>query len=523
LALAWAYLAPLLSAGYSSTFFEPLTDPNICTPLLRSLVLAGCASILSVILGFVLAVMLRNVEVSWNTGIALSLLLLPVLCGDLVVGFGFKALSMTGPWFNAAFSSRRPWAVLAVVCAMHTWQYGLLCAYVCWLRIARLDRSSLDFARTAGLSSLEVVRDIVAPRCRSLAVLLLLICFFIGTRETAKSWLVFKVSPGTHTSLIGHALWDQYQQQLPVSPQFAQISSLRTCAFVSASVIVASLALLLACKLAASLFVVVLRLVPSRPRPLHRLGAAIHVRWQGWVWIVSCIALGPLLAPLVFVRPSTSIDWAAFAAALGFAGAGACFSVMVALFFGFTLRLSAYKATATLGRELLCILMLLTGLLAIPSLAFVLCGYGVYAICAHSYVVLLGTWFAGQALLALPLLGSLALWLHTEVASGELEFQDGARLSLQEIARHSFLSRMRLEYSFALLFAWSLVWNESTLNRVVSDSLPTFIDLMSRTLSARPDFGRATTMCVATAIVAAAATALWVAVQRRALQSRNSQ
>ncbi len=520
---AWAYVAPALGAIRPNSLWASLDDSVVTGPLARSLAVASGASVLCVAIGLVLAVVLREVPLGSRSGSALALLMLPVLVGDLVTGFAFKSVATEGDWFVALFGDRPPWAVLGTMVAMQIWQYGLLCTYLFWLRIVSIEQSLADFAEVSGLSRIEFVRDILWPRCSELAIVLLLMSFFAAAHETAKSWLVFKVSPGTGTSLVSHALWEQYQHRVPVNARFAQHASLQDCG-------VAAIAILLgAVVLAGTVYAIATAVVhvmtratathaarrPDRP-------ASTPARRRS-TWLVAAVVaatIGPIVAPAFVFPLSTSIEWVSTIKAAGMAGAGAAFAVFVAALFAFLLRLTSPAGFARFTWPATAVLFVIMALRSVPPLAFILSGYDLFAHVSNSQAMLVGSWFVGQALLALPLLGAFGVWLHTQVTQRELEFQEGAGLSLRELAQASFLRRFRLDYAFLFLFAWSVVWNESTLNRVVSDSVPTFIDLLSRNLSARPDFSRAATLCLLSVCIGLATVTLWLLAQSGSYRSR---
>lgn len=514
---SWAYLTPMFT-GVRVRLWGELGTPVVVDPLARSLIVASVSSLASVLTGFALSIAMRNISVGTHGGTLMAILTLPVVVGDLVIGFAFKAITMDREVFQLVFADRPQWAVLTAIIVMQVWQYGLLCGYLFWLRVVSIEQPVADFAKISGLTLIEWVRDVLWPRCRELAMVLLLITFFAAAHEYAKSWLVFKVSPGTRTSLTSHALWELYQQRLPVNPAFAQATALQACLMVGGAILLCAIIIMGVLYTSEHALVRGMN-AKARCRERHCWeGAPVEgSAWYATCWLVAAAAmtLVPLLSPPARFAFSLSIEWTSvIKAASGSAVAGA-FALLVAFVFGVVARVSSPSGFARFTPLAVCVSMALLALRSIPPLAFILSGYHLFAYLHGSRIGSMVSWLIGHALLALPLLGVFTIWLHTRVSQNELEFQEGAGVSIAGIANRSFVSRFPLDYAFLFLFAWSLVWNESTLNRVVSDTVPTFVDLLSRQLSVRADFSRSTTLCLVSVLLGLAAISLWRMAQTR--------
>ncbi len=514
---SWGFLLPL---GKHLWATDPMkvdaVSVAVRTALVRSLVLSAFASLLSVGLGFLVALRLRAIVPGSWWGAVLSCLLLPVFLGDWVLGLGFKALTFERLWFISVFGDRPPLGVLGTLTALQVWQYGLLSAYALWLRLSAIDRSLLDFARTSRLGLAEFTRDIAAPRCRSLIAILLLISFFVTAHEFAKSWLVFKVSSGTCTSLLSHDLWEQYRQRMGVGPEFAIDGALREAAIAAVACLVTSAALV-GCTLFAFDRLLALWCRFS--------AAAVSVRTsRGLGVVVQAVVIGlllgsvlvPLVAPVGLYALSAKVEWARLASVLLFALPAVALAAVFATTFGFLMRMASPRAFGRMGTSFVAIVIACLLIRCTPPLALGISGYYWFGGMMDSHGLVWG-WLAGHAVLAFTVLGPFALWIHSNVSQQELEFQESAGISPAGIAFRSFLRRFGPDYSFLLLFALSLVWNEGSLNLVVSDRLPTFTDYIQRALGTRPDFAVGATLSLVALSVAVGALGLWQLILRRVM------
>src|ERR1051325_8554319 len=110
-ALILLYLLPLLSAFFSKESYTRflgflLYNEQGGIAFARTLIFASTVCVLEVLLGFVGGVILRRIQAFTAAGRTLSILLFPVLLGNLSIAFIFKIQFMNSSWFERAIASR---------------------------------------------------------------------------------------------------------------------------------------------------------------------------------------------------------------------------------------------------------------------------------------------------------------------------------------------------------------------------------------------------------------------------------
>jgi ABC-type sugar transport system permease subunit len=499
LGLAWLYLTPVwLEMWDGSAILDAWKlvwgEPSVW----RTLCISFSSALLGVMLGFWSAIALRRVEVQTFKGRLLAVLLLPIVVGDLAIGLVIKLQFMNSEWLRLLLADRPTALTLSLLIGIQVWQIGSLFTYLFWLRIRAIPKNLTDFGAASDISGMEFARDILWPNCRDQAVLLLLMGFLLSAQEFSKSQLILRVSVGTNTALVSHWLAQTYNSNISVGADLARKSGLHN-----------SAALFLIFTIAGGIFTLVAsriisglvgitgafgksnnlrptrKAVARRAQFRHRTGSRVLVA------IVASLIIIPFARALVFAWPSFSQDWFGVAMAAGLAILGGTSAATLAVVMAFTLRVGFQRSLDHLGLATLMLLITLLSLQAIPPLAISLCGYAWFGhIVGEGKAEIFLAWLAGQMLLSLPWLGSFSIWVHSRVATRELEFQKLTGLNSIELARASFWDRFRLDYGFLLFFAWTLVWNESALNKAVSDSLPSLIDLLGPRIGARPDYAK---------------------------------
>lgn len=513
LGLILLYLSPLFSAlfykdSYSRFFGFLLHNEQGGIAFGRTLLFASAACTLEVLVGFGGALVFRRVQVFTATGRTLSVLLIPVLLGNLSIAFIIKIQLMNWIWFERAVASRSFLPVWGSLFVIELWQYGTLFLYLFWLRLQRLPQSTLDFTRVGRLQSTEVIRDVLWPHCRNLAGLLLMVGFLFACQEFAKTELIFKPSLGTDTELVNHWLEREYYRDLNTyDATFARNSTFKN----SAGFIVSSLALA-ACTILVILAAITaaVRLLPAinTPSPIQEVKGRTkrNIFPRAFAWLITLLAAVPLLGSFRYLRPGAVNDINEIGQALLLTLTGALIAAPIAIVFAVAARIGAPRLLQRFDHKSLRVFITLFLLQAVPAICVGLCGYEWISLLSHySTVQQVVIWFVGQSILALPLLAGFVLWIHFQVTIRELEFQGASQVSLREMTLWTFFSRFKLEYVLVLIFAFSFIWNEDTLNRIMSDAIPSLVHRLGARVTGRgTSYSEAATLvlfCVALSLI----------------------
>lgn len=482
----WLAVAPLLlssrRAGWPS-----LEKDGFESSLFLSLGVATTTAVFCIGMGLAIAWFCRD-SVVRGVQLALPLLLLPLLMGQVAAGFLCKIAILRLPLVGELIGSRGAVQTFVFLVLMYAYQYGPMCAYMLWLRIRELPVGQCDYASVARLSPAETFSDVIWPHLRSLCQVLGVLVLLLTTTEYAVSELSIGPSSGTGSSLLTHWLAETYRVWLPAGPALAR-AELAFYGVTSAIIVLAAAGFITA--ICSALGDLLARLLPilsvldsamrSVDRLRHRLGS-----------VVAAFGLSLCLAPIVlsfavfpprpFAQATELIPAVFYAALAGLA------SVTVSLGLALLARESARRGMFLRLRSAGAALFMLNPL-AMPSFVVSIAAFGLVAASWNtSFFSVLALWSLGHVLMAMPLIVAFGYWLHSRVTDAELEYQQVARLSWLERARVTFFDRLRAEYVLVLVFAWSLAWNDGVVNRVTSGQLPSLYAVLSPRISVRPDY-----------------------------------
>jgi ABC-type tungstate transport system substrate-binding protein len=201
------------------------------------------------------------------------------------------------------------------------------------------------------------------------------------------------------------------------------------------------------------------------------------------------------------------------------AAAAAVLASVISVSLAVAARVTAPRLLRRFDGRSLWVFVLLFLLLAVPAICVGLCGYEWTSLLSrNSAPQQVGVWLVGQTVLTQPLLVGFLLWTHFQVETRELEFQQASGLSLRELAGFSFMKRFRLQYLLVVVFAFSFVWNEDTLNRVLSDTIPSMTDrLGSRVTGRGASSAEATSLVLFSAALSLLMIIVWNSLLSRAM------
>jgi hypothetical protein len=507
------YLWPAFSgAALPEPLWDNMRAPDgPMQPFLRSARLAVLSALACVALGLVGASFLAGIRPSSAWGGLIAVALLPFALGNMAAALVVKLLVSQGPALQWVIEDTGIRTLFFLV-VTQVWQFGLLFLYLFYLTLDGLPQRRLEFARAMEVPPLRRFADFLLPPCRDLAVLLLLVGFVFSFYELAISQHVLKASRGLRNELISHWLQRVHRSNLLYGVDLANEETF------SVGLVVASFALgtfLLVAVLSHTLVGLL-----SRPSSLLKKLDCVGFWPLSWRYqqralalVIAASAAVPVSIVLFSTPPDLTSNLPDLSFAMGFAGVGAGFATALAIALGTAVRLGWTRAFASLNRLSLGMITGLFLLLLVPPIVIAISGFVWMRHVGYGATTVYVAWLLGHAILILPILGSFVVILHFRVSSAEIEYLQSAGLHPLELVHWSFLRRFRLEYLLTFLVGASIIWNEATLNRIMSDWIPSFAARMEMLYAGRgADYSKATSYLLAAATLAGGAIALWEAI-----------
>ena len=504
-----AYLMPVALLGETTHVWGSSVPSQLQSITLRSMLVALLSAGLCICCGFFYALKLRKIELSSTQGKWFSLLIVPFLLGNVSVAFIFKMLLLNNEIKSIAFTS--PWIIFGILIVIQIWQFGSLFAYLLWISLKSISNEQLVFAEVSALTSYEKVRDLYLPHTKNLLILLFLIGFVFSFYEDIKLTLIFSASPGTDSELISHWLYRQFRSDLLINFNFAAVK-------------VASYSFLYILPIAFVGFLLFSGLLTkgitvfSRSRKKIILPEIIpdnkKLKEQKAGRKMPLILL-VLLAPVIYLIATQSINyqnsvvvlWEPFYLTL-LASLIAC---TLSIILSVALRLAGPVTMGTFNKTSILILALLYTIRLTPPIVLLIAGFKWLNIVNLSHQSAISLfWIIGHCMLSLPLLGSFLFVTHFRVHKKELEYLSIFNIPERSKFYWNFWRRFRGDYLLTFLFATTIIWNEGIINRVFSDSIPSFVSILLRTISSRQaDYSEAMTFLFVSILLAALCLFLW--------------
>jgi ABC-type sugar transport system permease subunit len=493
------FLLPMFVGGLEGISVSKLFSDNsngFISSLQRTVSFALLSSILNVVGGFCLAVLISKISLNSKIGKQLSFFILPVTFGNVAAVFVFKVLLFNTNIFNTIVLGGNITQSLFLL-FIQFWQFGFLFTYLFWLNIQYNPKRIDDYSTAAGLSTFEKIRDIVLPQSKNLFILLLFIGFLFSFYEDAKSQFIFRASQGTGTELINHWLNRTYQSNLLINADYANQTIFKT------GLIVFTITLLLFAAL--GFMMLIMFNIFSKVKSISK--KKISAKQSRISIVFVAVSISTIIVPVVIALVKSNYHFTEniYSVVIPFAFTliAAFAATLFAIVFGISARLTFTKLLSGFNSKSLLYFLTIFLLKILPPLCIVLCGFKWLSWIGYSSDTLIYfVWIAGHCILTFPLLGSFVLATHFSIRQNELDYLTAYKISGSNIVKYNFLKRFRVEYILTLLFAFTFIWNDTGLNMVLSDKIPSFAaNLQMLFIGRAADYSKATSfVLVAVAI-----------------------
>lgn len=438
----------------------------------KSLLFSLISSSFNTLFSIWLAIKLQKINLFSTKGKILSLLLVPILIGDVSIAFIGKVLFAN----NIILHENAILKFISLI-FIQFWQYGTLFTYIFWIAIQGINDNVKTFSKSIELTDSEHTKDIILPTIRNIAILTFVLNIIFAFYENAKSQFIFNASRGTNLEFISRWFEKNYQENVLFNFDIATSQTMQY-----GIVIMLSLFLLII------VFTALFNLIYKKylQSPLY-LPSSTNSHIAN-ILLYAIIAL--VIIPIVWIILKLLIDLKFVSdkllSSILITGIASIISTLLAIQLGILLRLAWRKTMNTFSGKSLIFYGVILFVLFFPPFILYIIGFKWLAIIGyHNNISLRFIWVLGHILLVLPILGSFLAVTHYRTENKEIEYVDIYKLNYWGKMKLLFNKRYYLDYLLTLLISFSFIWNESTINNLLSDFIPSFISELKMSISGR--------------------------------------
>lgn len=473
-----SFLWPFLTGQFSDVQIKTIMlnhSYGLASAWVRTVVFSIFSSVLCTLGGLQLAICFRHISISSPQGKSLALLMLPIMMGDVMISYIFKCILYDTRFFG--WLIKEGW-INQTICILliQAWEYCFLFAYLFWLAFQNLPKRSIQYLQSVNLTEKEKVKDLYLPSVRNLFVLLSLLCFIFSFYEFAKCQYVFKFSQGTNTEFLSQALYRIYHTYSVSHPQIAQFQMERAGFLIMVS------AGLLMLFIGLALVLLVRFFLGKKTKTVPFIICS-----PDWLpYVVFGLILLPIVLALVKSQYGFDVsDIQILSLPFLLTLLSALFATLYAISFGIASKIILPKKLSEFHSHSIGFFLMVFILQFIPPICQTVCGYKWLSVIGYHGFSIYFVWVMGHAVLTFPILGSFVIATHFALPYRELDWQFAHQMSYKDLIRYDFYKRFRLEYILTYVFACVFIWNDTILNQVLSDDIPSFSDKLQRSFVGR--------------------------------------
>ncbi len=475
-----------------------ISPDGIYNPLFRSLAFSIIGSFFVVCLSLLIASFLERIQITGQKGKWMSLLLMPFILGSVSTAFIWKLLLLDTIYpFSSATSK------FITLTSIQFWQYGTLYVYLFWINQHLISQSSRTYAKVIGLNRLEKLRDLLFPQQRHLVMLLYIITMITFYYEDAKIQFIFHASRGTDTELVNQWLQRMYHSDSLLSPDFAfkHMSQLGGVILISAFIgLLASLLL----KNGLYRILITNRLLLPRWTPPKLFNTAMY-------YLLLLYTLSPIFFIFYFQRVTFTQLFDYMSLPLLLTTFAALLATLVAIWFAIINRLALPKLLSSFnGKSIFFLIALFLMTLVPPVVTLILSFKWMRIVGYDSSNTIYWAWIIGHVFLSFPMLASFLITSHFRLKNNQITYLDVHITSFGDKLKTLFLYSFAADYMLTFVLAFSLIWNESTINNVLADIVPSFFAELNKTITGKSvDYASGMNYLVISLVLAVISILLW--------------
>jgi len=504
-----SYLTPLLISLSDINILLFFSNKEGVLAFERSVAFSFVSTILNIFFSLFIAILLSRFSLYKRTGRLISILIIPFLLGNISIAFIGKIL-----FSNSEFFQQDAFMKFVALTIIQFWQLGTLYVYLFWLNIKSIPDTYVTYASSVKMTFGEKIKDIYLPACRNLAILLFIINFIFSIYENTKIQIIFKSSVGTHTELISQWLNRTYKSNSLINSIFAnEITNQQ-------GIIILFLTL--------TIILAFSWIFSKAYKKTIRFNKALNIPSSKYISkLFPAILLIFIFLPILYTIYSTikdiKFEFIYLITPFVFTLTTSFLAVFLAIMLAIMLRLSWQKTLSAFNNRSLFFFIIIFTLQLIPPIIIYITGFQWLKIIGYqSEWNIHIAWIIGHIFLILPLILSFIIVFHFRTLNREIDYLEAHRFSLRQIIKDSFLRRYRAEYFLTFLIAFSIIWNESIINNLLSDSIPSFVSEMKMNIEGRAaDYAKGMNYLFVVLGIAFTAIWLWILIIKKSFNIKN--
>lgn len=513
-----SFLLPMFVNGFDAVFLQTITDSSkgFSSALLRTFVFALLSSVINCIGGLCLALSLKKISFFSKLGRQLSYFILPITLGNVAIAYIFKISLYGTTFFDSIITGGYITQTIAILC-IQFWQYGFLFTYLFWISINSISDKINNYSMAIKHTKYERLKDIILPNIKNLFILLFFISFVFSFYEDAKNQFIFKTSQGMNTELISQVFARTYQSNLIINTTFANnsIFNLGIFTFVVALFVIVLTGI--------GIFFTFNRL--QKNKHCFKGTPELHKYKKPNPFIVVCCLITiilPVLIALIKSKYSFSINiLSEIAMPFSLTLISALLATVLAVYFGISSRLIFKKWLGSFNSKSMWYFIAIFLLQFIPPICIVICGFQWLSWIGYNSLIY-AVWILGHCILVFPILGSFIVATHFAVKQTELDYLLVQNIPTKNIVQFSFIKRFKAEYILTLLFAFTFIWNDTTLNMILSDKIPSFAKQLQILFIGRgANYSTAAIYVLIAVVISILCVMLWQSIIKKAAENNN--
>ncbi|MEM9409644.1 MAG: hypothetical protein AAGA30_00935 [Planctomycetota bacterium] len=489
---------------------EHILQNEIWWTIARTIAFATLVSITTVTVAFTVACSMFEVKTSFLR-VCYALQMLPFLVGEATTTFIFKQILGSSSYLGQRLGGEAE-TILVIAGVLRVWQFGSFCAVIYWLRIRNIPKKLDDYSSAVSMRVSEKVSKVYLPACAPLLVITFLFCFSFSTLEHFRLTYLFRASLGTNTELLDQLFVRTYHSLAVVDPIYAKKVIYQQ----------ARTALLIGVPVFAAICFCIVSLInriasATRSSLISRAFCCINssVFRKALVYVAIISTFLPFVVLFITFQFPQDIRVTQFVTSLFLSALAAFLVTAIATLLSVAFRLAFLKRSAKMTFVLIALFTFWFSATLVPRIALYLVGSQFLSNIQFSVFSTELMWVVGHVVLLTPLLLAFIVGINTIVDSSELSYLDCYKSTAREIYIYSFFKRLKLEYWLTFLVASSLIWNESTWNRIMSDSVPAFVSVLEMSMSGKKsDLSSAWFYAVIGCLVGVFTNVAWIVVAR---------
>lgn len=493
-----AYLIPFpLGISFKNTGSLLPVNDGFYSAVYRSVAFAFISSLLNVFLGLFFAIRLSNIKLFSTKGLLLSLLVIPCLLGNVSTSFIYKFI--LDDYVTLQQSSLLKFIAAIII---QFWQFGTLFTYIIWLVIKNISEDKIQYGQVSYFTGFEKFRDILLPATKNTVLLLFIINFLFSIYDDSKMQLIFKSSRGTNTELISQYLNRTYQSDSLLNPITARTEIYGLSFFFI-------LFLLFFLLLIVSVILITINTV-------------VKARWKApsffanklpnlSIYILLMFVLFPLGFITIHVFSNYNLEFKHLFYPLVMSFFAAVISLVIALIIAIIIRIGWAKLMANLNVKSQFVFYAILMIQFIPGIVLSLLGYQWFLSLNLNLSYVFIIWIIGHILMILPLVSCLLITTHFNVSNDQIYYLISQKSSFNDFVKVLFWGKFKGDYLLAFLICMTMIWNDSILNSILSDYIPSFITEMKMSIVGRgADYSKGISYFAISLVIAFGAYSVWI-------------